>query len=388
MGFFNNGAAPSAAAAAAGSTPTSPAPLPPPPPPRPIVAGAAATTDAKEAAASSSSSSSSSSSPSPSPSSSHNSSSPPQFHRTVAGSAVFAGQAVVGSGVAGSTLGALLAVWKAQSPASWAFSMGANWVLLSVPFFTIREGVLHYRQRGHLQRGEDVLAFRDKDDMLGTLAAGAVVGGGLGRVARGRGYGLPGAMFYALLAGGIQMTSTVLRHWRLSAGARLRDTDDAILRAHGAADGAGADARPPLDGYALDRIKKQAWADRYLGFYRRPFDSASEPALAPATGQFDPVGAAVGWVRRRAVGAMAEVVDDVPAWLSPLVNALDMEYRVRLNEKTEKLERQVAALRARARELGLDVDGGEAAAAAAAAAPVVVGDGVGDASAASRPVKA
>ncbi|KAJ3200618.1 hypothetical protein HDU67_001975, partial [Dinochytrium kinnereticum] len=73
------------------------------------------------------------------------------------------------------------------------------------------------------------------------------------------------------------------------------------------------------------------------------YNPTHEPS---ARHELDPIGALVGWVTGKVVERNREGGYDLGAnwWASPVLNAVDMEYRVRLNSKIEVLERQVERL--------------------------------------------
>ncbi|KAJ1557986.1 hypothetical protein HK405_014688, partial [Cladochytrium tenue] len=164
----------------------------------------------------------------------------------------------------------------------------------------------------------------------------------------GPGYILPAAIVYSVLVGGVQLAFTHVRHWRQGAGQRIRDEEEALSRQL-----TETGAMPPLDALDLERLRRVARTaadnDDGMAWYRRPFDGPAVRAGSDGDGSFDPV----MWVVRAARDAVSDRVD-VPVWLSPLMNALDMEYRDRLNRKVSSLEMQVQLLRERARELGID----------------------------------
>lgn len=147
----------------------------------------------------------------------------------------------------------------------------------------------------------DTKKGRDWDEMASTLAAGSTVGMGIGYFWRGPKAIIPGILTYSLIAGFGQAVYTRLRHYRQT-----------LALEHSIA--------PPEEPFRFrELLKTKSMESNY--------------------GEIDPIQMLMGWVR----DTMASVVD-LPSWASPLVNALDLEYRNRLNYKIAFLEQQIGEL--------------------------------------------
>ncbi|KAI8590384.1 hypothetical protein BDZ88DRAFT_108786 [Geranomyces variabilis] len=228
---------------------------------------------------------------------------------------LFVLQATAASGLAGATFGSLLASARGQSRLAWGFSMGANWTVVALPFFGIREGVLYYRHWQNDQRGQDSYRLRNKDEIIASIASGAVVGAGIGLMWRGPKAMIAGSLMYALIACGTQSAYLFARQYRLRRGLeqRLQSTQ--------------LPTPPP---WSLRQFLEQD--------ILRSESHAGTKSLADS--DFDPLGAVFMWARNK----INENVD-VPDWTSPLLNAWDFEYRKRLSLRLGILEVQVADLR-------------------------------------------
>ncbi len=231
---------------------------------------------------------------------------------------------------AGAVTGAFLAGWRGKGSQGLAYSlaMATNWTLVAVPFATLRLGLL---------AGVD--AWRSAQHPaptapLGTagrltisaLAAGAVGGGLLGWW-RGRAAAVVGGAVYALL--GASGESALL----LLADLRLRW---AIRRLQAQAEGG-----PPPPPSILDR----AW-------WQRPADNRDQGGFQPPAKPLDPVQDLFLWVRSKFVdspgapGTPGQQAPATPSWMSPLVNALDVPYRERLDARIAFVEGQCTLLEA------------------------------------------
>ncbi|KAJ3105904.1 hypothetical protein HDU96_008391 [Phlyctochytrium bullatum] len=229
--------------------------------------------------------------------------------------------------------------------AAWGFGMGANWALVSVPFFGFRECIMHYRHFANNRKGTNNLLARDKDELIASASSGALVGAGLGHIWRGPRGILPGILLYSTLASGAQLSFSTLRHWRLTQAEQLE------LAAHSPTPTTPTDTPLTL----LQRWKTQL---------RYTTDADPQPAHAK---EWDPIGWLAKWTTARIAVALGQdpaalgvdsmgkgwsAEDRLGAawWASPVLNAIDMEYRIRLNKKIEALERQVARLEEEVRD--------------------------------------
>ncbi|KAI8816388.1 uncharacterized protein EV422DRAFT_545850 [Fimicolochytrium jonesii] len=226
-------------------------------------------------------------------------------------------QATTAAGITGASLGALFAVAKGQSHVAWGFGMGANWVTASLPFFGLREGILHYRYARNAAQGIDSFRMRNKDELVASIASGAVVGAGLGFVWRGPKAIIAGSVMYSLIACSTQTIYLLFRQYRLRQGLaqHIRQQNPS--------------AEPP-----------QPWSMRRLLTLDLLRPDSHLPYDHSAQKELDPIGSAFIWAR----DALNRSVD-LPEWASPLLNAFDVEYRKRLNVRLEILEVQVRDLR-------------------------------------------
>ncbi|KAI8914988.1 hypothetical protein DFJ77DRAFT_464245 [Powellomyces hirtus] len=244
---------------------------------------------------------------------------PPPRHLSPAparNSTQFVLQATAASGVTGSALGALLAAARGQSRLAWAFGMGANWVVVAGPFFALREGVLHYRYAQNAHTQTDSYRMRNKDEIIASIASGAVVGAGLGLLWRGPKAMIAGSLMYAMLACGGQTAYLLGRQYRLREGLKQRLRDDAIRSGD-----------PPPREWSLAR------------FWEMDITRPESHLPAPPKKELDPLGDAFVWARD-----MINANVDMPDWTSPMLNAWDIEYRKRLSIRLGILEVQVRDL--------------------------------------------
>ncbi|KAJ3153062.1 hypothetical protein HDU86_005360 [Geranomyces michiganensis] len=238
---------------------------------------------------------------------------------------LFVLQATAVSGLAGATIGSLLASARGQSRLAWGFSMGANWTVVALPFFGIREGVLYYRHWQNNQRGEDSYRLRNKDEIIASIASGAVAGAGIGLMWRGPKAMIAGSLMYALIACGTQSAYLLARQYRLRRGLEQRIQSTS--------------STPP----------PPPWSVRQ--FLEQDILRSESSAKSLADADFDPLGSAFMWARNK----INENVD-VPDWTSPLLNAWDFEYRKRLSLRLGILEVQVADLRESVGRLRREMD--------------------------------
>ncbi|KAJ3333505.1 hypothetical protein HDU76_007271 [Blyttiomyces sp. JEL0837] len=223
---------------------------------------------------------------------------------------------------AGATVGALLAKFRGQSSVAWAFSMGSNWLLLSVPFFTVREGIMFYRHERNRITGRNNLVMRDKDEFIATTISGTLMGGFLGQVWRGP-RGIPAGMLtYGFLASAGQVSFTLFRRLRQDAALRNRAVVEQEKLAM---------STSTMDETGTKKSSLPSW-------YTDPF--RSDGGAPPVESTLDPIQDAFLWLRGKLFGK-----EEVPSWASPLANAFDLDYRIKLNNKVTSLEIQVEDLK-------------------------------------------
>ena len=129
-----------------------------------------------------------------------------------------------------------------------------------------------------------------------------------------------------------------LRHWRQTAGLKRMQEASEIL--------ASLPSDAPLDSFTLDLVRDTQWKRDHMAWKTNPFVNTSDVSVPQK--EFDPVQSIVLWIREQFSDRI-----DVPHWLSPVMNALDLDYRLRMNKKIEVLEAQVGGLKIRARDMGL-----------------------------------
>ncbi|KAJ3194911.1 hypothetical protein HK101_001583 [Irineochytrium annulatum] len=167
---------------------------------------------------------------------------------------------------------------------------------------------MHYRHYVNNKRGVPNLLMRDKDELIASAISGTLVGGSFGGSA-----GIPAyALVYGVGCAAAQWSYTLLRHWRLRAAMQQRD----------------------------DELNKRPRPQTMMEWWRS-VDRFGHVDKQPQGYTYDPVGEVLGWIRSRVMANF-----DVPAYLSPLVNAVDVEYRVRLNTKADILKVQIENLEA------------------------------------------
>ncbi|KAJ3103426.1 hypothetical protein HDU97_010172 [Phlyctochytrium planicorne] len=213
-------------------------------------------------------------------------------------------------------------------------SLARQRTLLGSSLFTLkasaiscmREGVMHCRHYINHLYGHSNILRRDYDEMIATVTSGTIVGGGLGHIWRGPRSIPMGMLVYGLLAATSQYTYTTFRRWRLKQGFELEL----------------ASQLPPTP-------PKPSLLEQWKTM---PRFRTSEGYPTDKSQDWDPVGALVKWV----LGSFSEKFIpkteqgdlDLGAsawWASPVLNAVDMEYRLRLNAQIEALEGQVSFLR-------------------------------------------
>ncbi|KAJ3007543.1 hypothetical protein HKX48_009060 [Thoreauomyces humboldtii] len=192
--------------------------------------------------------------------------------------------------------------------------MGANWMVVAAPFFGMREGLLHYRYAENASKGLDSFRTRNKDELIASIVSGAVVGAALGALWRGPKAMIAGSLMYATISCGGQALFLTARQWRLREGLKQRAQD--------------------VSGQPVPRPWSMA------RFWEQEIQRPNSHLPVEKAKEFDPLGDLFLWTRDR----INENVD-LPDWMSPMLNAWDIEYRKRLSIRLGILEVQVGDLK-------------------------------------------
>ena len=209
----------------------------------------------------------------------------------------------------GSIAGMAIAVFKGYSVPATAFSMGMNWGILGLPFYSLRSGMISYRRKLNHENKIENFVRRDRDELLSSAFAGAVVGIAAGYIYRGR-YGIsPGFFMFTGIAMTGQVAYTLLRHLRIY----MALNNSTTLKEHN---------------YTSLKDK--------ITFQKFKMNDAKEAD----TKKWDPIRDAFEGM----VSLIASVVD-IPEWASPLTKALDEDYRRELNAKIRALEDEIQRLK-------------------------------------------
>ncbi|KAI9328520.1 hypothetical protein BDR26DRAFT_53024 [Obelidium mucronatum] len=222
----------------------------------------------------------------------------------------------------GAGVGALWGIVKGQGPVGYSFLMGTNWLCLSLPFFVVREAVLHHRQRLNPVYGRLNWKHRDSDDMLASVVGGSVVGGGLAFYTRGSLAVVGGGIVFGTLSAIAQFGFTQFRHARQEAA------------------------------YELQNGEEQKASKKYMDFRNAP---PREGTSFDDHG-YDPLREFTQWAQKKIINKVGGVAVVDGGWVSPILNALDLEYRKRLNVKIDILERQISSLRTQLESKGIQID--------------------------------
>ncbi|KAI8617634.1 hypothetical protein BC830DRAFT_1166849 [Chytriomyces sp. MP71] len=223
----------------------------------------------------------------------------------------------------GAVAGAVLGVVAGQGPVGYSFGMGSNWLLVSLPFFAMREAIIRHRQSLNAIYSHRQPAFqhRDADEAFASTLSGSVIGGCLAHYTRGPLAVAGGAIMFGGLGLAGQSLFTFLRHKRQEAAFRLKHA-------------------PTL----------QQNEEEPVSLKHNKIRSESDPHFDDHG--WDPLRDATEYLQKM-VGNAFGGEESVPAWASPMVNALDLEYRKRLNIKIDILERQCASLRYQLKQRGI-----------------------------------
>jgi hypothetical protein len=167
-----------------------------------------------------------------------------------------------------------------------SYYTSTNWLIVSFPFFLTRKLLLNV-----------------SSPMQASIGAGSLVGGCISFYQRGR--ILPGFILYGLLAGAANSVYSWIRVQRLLA----------------------AD-KPSSESFTLNS---------------KELFTANLRSNLPVHVTQDPVSSLLNWVRDKINHKY-----NPPVWASPVLNAVDLNYRRKLNYQIEYLEQQIA-------ELGLEL---------------------------------
>lgn len=207
----------------------------------------------------------------------------------------------------GSFTGVAVAILKGYSVPATAFSMGLNWGMLALPFYTIRHGMMSYRRELNKSRNVENWVRRDADELLSSGIAGGVVGLAAGYIYKGK-YGVsPGFFMFTGIAVCGQLVYTGLRHLRIYFA--LKDSTPAI---------------------ATTSLKEKIHNQKFKPI--QDIGVQDTRASDPFRNVFE-----------RFISTIGQVVD-FPEWASPLVNALDPDYRKRLNYRIRILQDEIEEL--------------------------------------------
>lgn len=220
----------------------------------------------------------------------------------------------------GGILGLIIANSTGRSIPFTVLSMSTNYLFLSIPFYSIgfltlaiRFASLNLLSVRNAKNGVADYTRRDYDDMYSSLIAGSILGSGAGFMQRGKWGILPGILGYGFIAGAGQAIYSKLRHFRQQVALR---------------------------------------PEKESGF---TFRDVLEGKTGDSFGEIDPFQMLFAWGKRQ-----LERVVTIPSWASPLVlilifnfqvNAVDLDYRHRLNYKISILEEQIENLANEVKEL-------------------------------------
>ncbi|KAJ1552103.1 hypothetical protein HK096_001344, partial [Nowakowskiella sp. JEL0078] len=200
----------------------------------------------------------------------------------------------------------------------YSLGMMSNWSLIAFSFLSARELVLQARSYSNHRRNIPNWSVRDKDDLIASTFAGTLVGSVLAYKWRGP-YAIPaGILAYGSLSISAQYGVSSLRHWRQRQGQLLENE-------------AANPSEKVITPFSPD-------------YWRSANQFRDNPNFDREESTLDPIKDLFLW----SVSKMKTLVnlegDDVPAWASPFANALDLEYRHKLNLRIQVLERYVQQL--------------------------------------------
>ena len=252
----------------------------------------------------------------------------------------------------------------------YIFYKGANWFLCSVPFFTLREVIIHL----HHNRASTYTTFKDRSrvDLLASAWSGGVVGGGIGWIWRGKWAVVPVALVHALGAGLGQSIVTIFDTWRIKQAISRLVLLDQTHSLHGQVDDASATAaktpfhsksqsvwaynldtslKPKLNSNNQEYPQTRNWRTQY--FEADPNDTS---LIDPIKTLFDNIGSFIGWwgvssTSSEKTSTRSSTGDKDWEWVR---YATDVEYRKKLSYKVVLLKEQITQLRKELRERGIE----------------------------------
>jgi hypothetical protein len=138
---------------------------------------------------------------------------------------------------------------------------------------------------------------------------------------------------YGFIAASCQSLFTLFRHFRQDWAFVQEDSSITTPKYHITQNNDNSKESYPS---SFDALQSSNWASLEK---MRPYGSSD-----PEPTNWDPIQDAFDWTKNRLV-FLAWKGRPIPDWSSPLVNALDIEYRKRLNDKLDILERQIGKLK-------------------------------------------
>ncbi|KAJ8328388.1 hypothetical protein QVD99_000895 [Batrachochytrium dendrobatidis] len=241
---------------------------------------------------------------------------------------MFVLQGTAGAAFAGAIGGMASGYIRANNLAASAFGMGSNWLIISAPFLTLREGVLQFRYWQNERNGVHSLLRKDADDKIASTTAGMITGAGLGWMWRGSAAAPTGAIMYGLIAYTIQSGLSMARNYRLDKAAELYQKRHQLNLKAGYT---GSD----LTALHTEEIGRPIW---WKVLWRNKNDDMSMQARPDPN--WDPLGSAAQWIFTQ----IRTRIDFGPE-SSPFLNAFDLRYRKVLNAKLDILQAQISLLK-------------------------------------------
>ena len=183
----------------------------------------------------------------------------------------------------------------------------------------LRCGMLAYRNSINHGQGIDSFKRRDKDELLSSIFAGGIVGSSAGYIYKGRFGVMPGLFMFSGIAATGQIIYSFLRHARIQYALKEQGISD------------HKSSRFSI----VDHIKNGSRFKNIL----------DNEEIVPEKYDWDPV--------RDGFEALVSIIGsliDIPEWASPLVNALDSDYRKKLNYQIRILEDEISQLQKRVKD--------------------------------------
>lgn len=204
------------------------------------------------------------------------------------------------------------------------FQMGSNWFLVSTVFFTTRESILTFRDRFLSNNDDPVkrIVSRDWNEMIASAGSGAFVGGITGWIWRGPMAIPAGVIMYAGITSTGQFIYSSARWYRMKEAWKIHQQQQ-----HQQLFQPYESSLPPTPA----PHKESYW--RRTAAFRQDHNKDPKEASDPIKFVFDFI---ISQVRYH--------LDGLPEWASPLANAIDVEYRKRLNVRIRILEDQIEEL--------------------------------------------